>query len=100
LASIPNPLSQTTLADVEIGYGAALALAVNYRDACAAREIPPSCRPVVRKLQTYGALTQTGILQARAFVKNNPTDDAAVIVNQAAQALATFVALERSNGIK
>lgn len=89
-ASIPNPFTAPTLAAVESSYGAALALAVNYRDACAQRLIPASCRTVVPVMQSYGARAQSAVLVARNFVKNNPTLDATSILSTAQDAIEMF----------
>ena len=86
VASINNPISTPTLAAVESSYGAALSVAVGYRDACAQRLIPSSCRPIVAQLQTYGRQAQGAVVAARNFVRNNPTIDpvSAVLAAQAA----------------
>lgn len=89
-ASIPNPFTAPTLAAVESSYGAALAVAVNYRDACAQRLIPSSCRTVVPVVQVYGARAQSAVLVARNFVKNNPTLDATSILSTAQDAIEMF----------
>lgn len=86
-ASIPNPFNKPTLAAVEASYGAALSLAVGYRDACALRRIPPDCRLIVPRVQKYGAVAQAEMLVARRFVKDNPTIDATTVLITAQDAV-------------
>jgi hypothetical protein len=45
-----NPVTTDRLTSIKQGYGIALSGAVAYRDACAQRLIPPSCRIVVPQL--------------------------------------------------
>ena len=98
-ASIPNPVSKPTLASVESSYGAALSIAVGYRDACAKRQIPPSCRPIVFQLQAYGRKAQAAIVSARNFVKNNPTLDVTSALLAAKTAVDDFKAVQTRNGV-
>lgn len=99
-ASIPNPFNKPTLAGVENAYGAALSVAVGYRDACSARLIPPSCRPIVKEVQTYGAKAQASIVVARSFVKNNPTLDITSTLAAAQAAVDDFKNAETRLGVK
>ena len=99
-ASIHNPITTPTLASVESSYGVALSLAVGYRDACAERKIPPSCRPIVVALQTYGAKAQSAVIAARNFVKNNPTISATSALLAAKAAIDDFSAAEATYGVK
>ena len=99
-ASINNPLSPTTMAQVETAYGAALSVAVGYRDACAQRLIPPACRPIVKQIQVYGQKAQAAVLYARSFVKNNPTVDASTAIRVAQDAVAVLTTYETTSGVK
>lgn len=99
-ASITNPFSTPTLATVEAAYGTALSIAVGYHDACSQRLIPPSCRPIVQTLQTYGLKAQAAIVSARNFVKNYPTINAASAISAAQAAVSDFQNAEASNGVK
>lgn len=99
-ATVPNPITPTTLTDVEAGYGAAEALAVAYRDSCNKRIIKPSCRTIVVQLQKYGGLAQQEILRARAFVVANPTVNAAGAVGLASAAVQDFINYETKSGVK
>ena len=99
-ASIPNPFTKPTLAAVEASYGAALSVAVGYRDACAKRLIPPDCRTIVPKVQSYGAQAQSAVLVARRFVKNNPTIDATAVLTTAQDAVNALKANTPTTGVK
>ena len=81
-ASFTNPVSKDTLAKVESAYGAALSVAVGYRNACANKALPPSCRTIVVQIQNADKYAHAQILVARAFVKNNPTVDAFTSVSE------------------
>jgi len=98
-ASIKNPFDKPTLAAVESGYGAALSLAVGYRDACAKRQIPPSCRPIVAELQFYGRKAQAAVVSARNFARNNPTLDITSALLAAKAAVDDFKAVETKHGV-
>lgn len=86
-ASVKNPFDTPKLATVEASYGAALSLAVGYRDACAQRLIPPDCRPIVKQIQAYGLRAQNAVVYARSFVRNNPTIDATDAIRVAQDAV-------------
>ncbi|MFA5897681.1 MAG: hypothetical protein WC829_01080 [Hyphomicrobium sp.] len=99
-ASFSNPLTTPTLAAVESTYGAALSVAVGYRDACAARTIPVSCRTVVPIVQAYGKRAQGAIVAARGFVKNNPKLDATSLLIAAQTAVTDFKDVQNKLGVK
>lgn len=100
LFSIPNPVSRTDLGYVEATYGTALALMVGYRNSCASKVIPPSCRPVVEKLQSANAVAKVAIDNAHAFVKNNPTVNASSLIAAAQAAVDAFRNIEAQNGVR
>lgn len=89
-AAYTNPVSNDTLVKVEASYGAAVSVAVAYHDACAKREIPPSCRPIVKQIQNADAYAHAQIVVARNFVQNNPTVDASALITTAQAAVAAF----------
>lgn len=95
-----NPLTRTTLVEVENAYGAALSVAVGYRNACADRLIPPSCRPIVKKIQSAGAKAQGAVVAARKFVKNYPMLDATQAIGAAKAAVDDFKAEQTRLGVK
>lgn len=90
--SVQNLVSNETLANVEATYGAVLAVAVNYRRACVARKatIYPGCRAIVVQMQSVGKIAQSSVLTARAFVRDNPTIDAGVVISAAVSAVTQF----------
>jgi len=95
-ASFTNPVSKDTLAKVESAYGAALSVAVGYRNACANKALPPSCRAIVVQIQNADKYAHAQILVARAFVKNNPTVDASAVLTTAKQAVDAFTSVSES----
>lgn len=97
--TIPNPVSRTELAAVEATYGSALALMVGYRNSCAQKLIPPSCRPIVAKLQAANVVAKAAIDNVHAFVKNNPTVNAGTLIAAAQDAVSAFRAVESQNGV-
>jgi hypothetical protein len=98
--SVKNPFGPPSLDAVEAAYGATYALAVGYHDACAARQIPPSCRPIVVKLQKAGQTAQGALVQARDFVDHNPTINPATVIAQATAAVDLFTATAALYGVK
>lgn len=99
-ARFQNPVSNETLANTEATYGAALAVAVNYRRACVAKKasIYPGCRAVVAQLQSVGKIAQTSVLMARDFVRKNPTLDASAVISTAWAAVSQFQEVVQQQG--
>lgn len=100
LSSIKNPVTPERLAVAEAGYGAVLAVAVNYRRACIERKIPQSCRGVVNALRPYQAKAQAAIVSARQFVANNDSVNAITAVFAAEQAIGTFKTVSVKYGVQ
>lgn len=98
--SIENPLNKTSLVAVEASYGSALSIASGYKDACARKTIPPSCRSVVKSLQNADNYAYGQIKVARDFIKANPTVDASVVISTAQQAVRAFQDAQTANGVK
>lgn len=98
-ATIKNPFDQPKLVTVEATYGATLAIAVGYRDSCAKRLIPPSCRPIVKQMQAYGAQAQGAILYARDFSRKNPTLDATDAIRVAQDAVSALRNYQTKQGV-
>lgn len=88
--SIQNPISTTTLAQAESTYGIALSAAVAYRNSCAQKLIPSTCRATVQKIQVYGASAQSAMLKARNFVRANPTLDPSAMISAASITVEAF----------
>lgn len=99
-ATFQNPVNQSQLTTVEAAYGTALSIAVAYRDACAQRIIPSSCRPIVVQMQNFAAKAQGAIVAARTFVSNNPTLSAVTVLTAAQQAVGDFQAVQAQYGVK
>lgn len=97
-ATISNPFTQSRVDTMEDAWGAALAIAANYRDACAARVLQPSCRTIVINLQTAAVPVQTVVLRARASAKN-PTITTGILVEEAIGAIGNFKNLQTQYGV-
>jgi hypothetical protein len=98
--TINNPLTPGRLATIESTYGAALSVAVGYRNACARKAIPPSCRPIVVQLQNAGRVAQTRVLALRQFVQQNPTLDATNLISAAQSAVQAFQDVQTVYGVQ
>ena len=88
--TVNNPLTPNRLATLESSYGVLLSAAVAYRNACARRALPASCRPIVVEIQKAGAVAQTRVLALRGFVRANPTIDATALLVAAESAVDAF----------
>jgi len=105
-ATYQNPINTSELATVESAYGVALAVAVGYRQLPLCRTGAPTTltnvcarRSIVIKLQTADRVAQAALIQARSFVKNNPTLDAMTVITVARNAVASFQLVESTNGV-
>lgn len=98
--SVKNPVSGDTLTAVEDAYGVVLSSAVGYRKLCEKKIIPPSCRPVVLKLQAAAVKAQGAVIAARDFVKNNPEISPLSALLAARNAIADFKAVETKYEVK
>lgn len=97
--SFANPLTTSTVSGVNASWGGALALAANYHDACASRLIPPSCRPIVVKMQQYAIAPQAAV---RAMNKASVGDstNVVVLVQAASDAVNDYKTLQMTYGVK
>jgi len=104
-STVTNPISSTDIYRVKNVYAATLQLAVDYRKVCwsgtyaelmADPVIGPVCksrREVVRRIQSAKAIASIAVRKADAFVKNNPTINASVVINEAWSAVTAFQAV-------
>jgi hypothetical protein len=99
-ATFQNPVSTSALYDAEAAYGVAISAAVAYRGLCANRQIPPSCRTVVPKLQAADRQVQVAIQAANTLARAGDTVNIGTAVATVQSALASFQALEANNGVK
>lgn len=99
-ATIKNPITTTTLNNVEDAYGAAIAIAVTYKRSCIARLINKSCFNIVAKIQPYEDKAYKALSIAQDFVKNNPTLDATTVLLVANDAIKAFGNEQFINGVK
>lgn len=96
---IVNPITPTNLAAAESAYGAALAVAVNYKDLCAKRWIPPSCRPIVFQLQRADRKVQAALRTARVAAKSGRVDMSSIVAI-VESAVVEFQQLAAANGVR
>ena len=64
-ACASNPISREALVAAESGYGAALSAFNGYKDLCARRVIPSSCRTVVQTIQPKVRVAHVAVTYAR-----------------------------------
>ncbi len=94
-----NPLTRSRLDTINASWGAALAIAANYHDACAQRLIPPSCRPIVVRLQAAAIPAQAAVKRANA-ASITATTNAAQLIELASDAINDFKVLQMTYGVK
>lgn len=98
-ATYANPLTPSTVDTINASWGATLALGANYRDACANRLIPPSCRPIVRKLQVAAIPVQTAVKTAnQASLVGSVNINS--LVQAASDAINDYKTLQMQYGVK
>lgn len=91
LAQFRNPVDITTLAQIESSYALALTGAVAYHDACEKKIIVrTTCAPVVAKLQAADKKVQIALINARKFIKENPTVSAISVIELVKNAVTAF----------
>lgn len=72
---IPNPVSADRVVLIKSGYGVALSAAVAYRDSCAQRLIPPSCRTIVPQIVLANRKVEVALARLESLRKLGPTID-------------------------
>ena len=105
--SIKNPITADRLAAIESSYGIALSAAVAYRNTrlCKKNEqatLSNVCayRSVILKLQAADRVAQRSLIDARKFIRENPTLDAFSVINVAQQAVTTFQTIQAEYGVR
>lgn len=98
LPSVPNPLSPSSLYDIENAYGVALSQAVAYRGRPLCKvghleSVTNICarRSIIVRLQKADGKAQIALANAKAFVRDNPTLDATSVLAIAQAAVTTFI---------
>jgi hypothetical protein len=106
-APIQNPVGRDELATIWSAYGAAAAVAVNYRrlGICASGTVETLSRPCARR-NVVAALREHSINARRAlniatrFVRDNPNVSALIVLAEARRAVAEFQAVANSTGAR
>lgn len=86
-ATIANPITTDRVTAIKQGYGIALSAAVAYRDACAARLIPPSCRTVVPQIVRANRKVEIALARLESLRRLGPTVDLTEAVNALSDAV-------------
>lgn len=94
-----NPLNADRLATVNASWGAALALGANYRDACANRLIPPSCRTITVNLQRAAIPVQAAV-KAANNASLAATTNAVALIETASGAINDYKVLQMQYGVR
>lgn len=98
-ATFNNPLNRTQLLNTESAYGLALSGAVAYRGLCAKKQIPSTCRDIVLRMQSADRRVRVAIRDARVFIKNNPTLNAATVLIAVQNAISDFRSIVDQNRV-
>lgn len=93
------PVKQQTVDTLNASWGAALAVADGYREACVARVIPPSCRTVVKRMQAAAGPIHAAVKRARMLALN-PNINATEVIRIASDAVNDFKILQMEMGVK
>jgi hypothetical protein len=103
---IVNPVTTTSLYDVEAVYGTTLVGAVAYRNLPLCKKSNPfsasnicAYRSIIVKMQAADRKAQIAIVAGRKFITQNPTIDATSVINIAANAVATFQSIVNENRV-
>ena len=106
--SIPNPISPTSLYDIEAAYAIAQGVTdtyvQRYRDGfrCTKTKLESatnlcSRRSIVVKMQAADSNAQIAIGRAEAFVINNPMIDAGAVIDAAKLAVTALLQIQQGN---
>jgi len=99
-ATIQNPFSRDELAAIEASVGTAVTTFNGYKQLCADRIIPPSCRTAVQAVQVHIPQVRGALNSARNFVKNYPQLSPAASIGAVQAALGDFLAAQSKYGVK
>ncbi len=82
-----NPITADRLTTIKAGYGIALSAAVAYRDSCAQRLIPPSCRLIVPKIVVANRRVEIALSRLQSIQRLGPTVDVTQAIGQLSDAV-------------
>lgn len=85
--TLPNPVTADRVTTIKSGYGIALAAAVAYRDSCAQRLIPSSCRTIVPQIVAANRKVEVVLSRLDSVQKLGPSVDATDVINQLSDAV-------------
>lgn len=81
-ATYQNPVTADRLTTIKSGYGIALSAAVAYRDSCAQRLIPPSCRMIVPQIVAANRKVEIALARLNSLKQLGPTIDTSQAIDQ------------------
>ena len=82
-----NPVTTDRVVLIKQGYGVALAAAVAYRDSCAKRLIPPSCRTVVPQIVAANRKVEVALARLEAIRRLGPNVSTVEAINALSDAV-------------
>lgn len=85
--SIPNPITTDRVVVIKESYGVALSAAVAYRDSCAQRILPPSCRTVVPRLVAANRRVEIALSRLSSLEALGPAVDLTEAINALSDAV-------------
>lgn len=92
-ATVKNPVTNARLYQAELAYDGGLKTFNKYKDLCAQRVIPSSCRTYVNRGQVAIAKVRKARREVEIFVDTNPNLDASSVVLAFEVAVRNFVSV-------
>jgi len=99
-AGISRVVTTDNVNSLQASYGAALAIAVNYRRLCESKVINKSCWKVISIIQPYDNNAYNALVELRIFTKENPNLDNTSFIQLAKSAITAFKNVQVKNGVK
>lgn len=98
-ASVQNPVTPTMLYQAEQGMVAVVEGLLIYKDSCARKVIPQSCREVIAQIQVYTRQAKPLLVSLRKFVRENDQVNAVAVYNAVQDLLAKIKAARAASGV-
>lgn len=97
IAQVVTPDNYDT---ISAAYGAALAVAVGYRNLCERKVINKSCWKTIEKLQPYELKAYNAYIVLRDYVRKYPNADASNLIATARSLINAFTSQQTALGVK
>ena len=98
-ATLQNPITADRLTTIKSGYGIALSAAVAYRDSCAQRLIPPSCRLIVPQIVNANRKVEVALARLNSLKQLGPTIDVTQAIDQLSGAVNDLKVIIPAGGV-